>query len=570
MYSRRTSKFCTFLIGVFWSWCGFAQPQKTPLFLPLDDTRMLSGTFGELRPSHFHSGLDLKTNGIGHPVYATASGHVSRIKVSAEGYGLALYLSHPGGFVSQYGHLDAFNDAIRKRVLKQQYKEKSWEVDFSLNPADLPITKGDVIAWSGNTGGSAGPHLHFEIRDEKTETIINPLLWGIKVPDSKHPVLRSLKVTPWRSQARVNGQSKPYYYRLRGQNGQYSLGDKPIRISGQVGLAIEVWDQQDLSPGRNGIYSLVLKIAGDTLFHFQAEHFHFRESRYANAFLDFQEWANSGREYFRCFRLPGNLFPWLKKIHRQGLVSSRASTLLSGEIIASDFAGNISRLDFLVEEGASTTTQAINAPCVFNLSPFKSAKLEQPEFKADFPEGAVYDSLCLQYELKPTRKHLSAIHQFHKPDEPLHTSVECALFAPRLSKESREKAAVVLETSSGKKWIKGQWQGDWFNFRTKAFGTLYLEEDLSEPAILPLNVSEGKLFLKDERLFFLVQDPDSGIGKIEAFINNHWEPAAFDAKTGRVVVEIPDTLKTGIHRLVLTVEDLVKNTKSFSVTFKLL
>ncbi len=537
--------------------------------MPLDDVRALSGTFGELRPAHFHSGLDIKTNGIGHPVYAAASGYVSRIKVSAEGYGLALYLSHPGGFVTQYGHLEAFSEAIRKRVLKQQYKEKSWEVDFSLLPTELPVSKGDIIAKSGNTGGSAGPHLHFEIRDEKTETVLNPLAWGLKVPDSKFPVFRSLKVTPWRSHSRVNGHSKPYFYRLRGENGRYSLGERPIKITGAAGFALELWDQQDLSPGKNGIYSLVLKAAGDTLFHFQADYFQFKETRFANAFIDYQEWMKSGRGYFRCFRLPGNLFPWLKKVHRQGLVSPHSQALLACEIIAQDFAGNTSRLDFLVESASSSVNQVVTSSCDFPLTPFKAVKFEKQKFTADFPDGAVYDTICLQYKQSSSRRHLSDIHYFHSAEEPLHATIECALLAPGLSKVVREKAAVIQESPSGKKWIKGQWYGDWFVFRTKAFGTLYLEEDPTPPAILPLNVSDGKTFQKGEQFFFLIQDQDSGIGKIEAQINEQWVPAAYDAKTGKVVIEMPDSLKTGTHRLLLIIEDLVKNTKTSQLTFKI-
>lgn len=569
MYSHRTSKFFILLLGVFCRLSSWAQPQKAPLFLPLEDIRALSGTFGELRPAHFHSGLDIKTNGIGHPVFAAAFGYVSRIKVSAEGYGLALYLSHPGGFVTQYGHLDAFNEVVRRRVLKQQYKEKSWEVDFSLTPSEIPVVKGETIAWSGNTGGSAGPHLHFEIRDEKTETVLNPLAWGLKVPDSKPPVFRSLKVTPSGSYSRVNGQVKPYYFRLRGQNGRYSLGEKPIRITGAAGFAIELWDQQDLSPGKNGVYSLVLKAAGDTVFHFQADHFHFRETRYSNAFLDYQEWIKSGRSYFRCFRLPGNLFPWLKKVQHQGLVTPSPQALLSCEIIAQDFAGNVSSVDFLVESGTSSSNQLLASTCGFSLTPFKAVKFEQPKFKADFPEGAVYDTLCLKYELEASRKHLSDIHHFHTPEEPLHTTVECALFAPNLSKELREKVAIVQESPSGKKWIKGQWQNEWFSFRVKAFGSLYLKEDLTSPAILPLNITDGKSFQKGERFFFLVQDQDSGIGKIEAKINDAWVPAAYDAKTGKVIIEMPESLKTGTHKLLLTIEDLVKNTKTTQLSFKI-
>ena len=162
---------------------------QSPLAIPLD----ISGSFGELRSNHFHSGLDFKTTGVeGLPVYATGDGYVSRIKISTFGYGKAIYITHPNGYTSVYGHLQKANGAIQEYIKKKQYQEKAYEVEMYLYPTELPVKKGDIIAFTGNTGGSGGPHLHFEFRDTKSEQIVNPLHFGFKkfVKDERKPIIR--------------------------------------------------------------------------------------------------------------------------------------------------------------------------------------------------------------------------------------------------------------------------------------------------------------------------------------------------------------------------------------------
>jgi murein DD-endopeptidase MepM/ murein hydrolase activator NlpD len=183
---------------------------------PIDTAILLAGNFGELRPNHFHAGIDIKTNNReGMPVHAAAEGFVSRIKISSFGYGKVIYVTHPNGFVTVYGHLRSFNDTIGTYIKRQQYAQKTFEIEVFPKSTEFPVKKGEVIAFSGNTGNSGGPHIHFEIRDEKSEKAINPLLFGLPVTDNKKPQVTRVKIYPGDADGLINGVNKEMEFRVK-------------------------------------------------------------------------------------------------------------------------------------------------------------------------------------------------------------------------------------------------------------------------------------------------------------------------------------------------------------------
>ena len=205
---NRNNTRLSWLVGL-WSLCAFsigAQTLRNPFDFPL----LLSGNFGELRSNHFHSGIDFKTQGAeGKPVHAVQAGYVARISVGPWGYGNALYLAHPDGTTTVYGHLQRYNAQIASYLKAKQYELERFQVDLTLDPGQIPVEAGEVVAWSGNTGSSGGPHLHFEVRDTQTEEVLDPLEYYIdQATDTRPPKLQGLLVVPMEGKGVVNGSAR--------------------------------------------------------------------------------------------------------------------------------------------------------------------------------------------------------------------------------------------------------------------------------------------------------------------------------------------------------------------------
>jgi murein DD-endopeptidase MepM/ murein hydrolase activator NlpD len=260
--------------------------------LPLDIPMQLSGNFGELRPNHFHAGFDFKTNQReGLNVYAVFDGYVSRIKISTYGYGKAIYITHPNGFTTVYGHLQRAVGTIEDKIKEAQYKEESYEVELFLKPGELVVKKGDIIALSGNTGGSEGPHLHFEFRETATEKIVNPFFFGYDqfIKDTKKPIVTSLMVYPLDAESVANRSQRPINLGLSLQKDGTFISEK-VQARGKIGFGINAYDLDDASYNANGTYKTSLISNGKTLFNYQFDEMSFEEGRFINAMIDYNRY----------------------------------------------------------------------------------------------------------------------------------------------------------------------------------------------------------------------------------------------------------------------------------------
>ena len=248
-----------------------------PLQIPL----ALAGTFGELRSNHFHSGLDIKTQQReGLPVYAAAEGFVSRINVAHYGYGKALYIQHPNGYTTVYAHLKNFSPRIEEYIKKLQYQKESYEVEVYPTASELPIERGELVASSGNTGGSGGPHLHFEIRDGEQRPM-NPLMFGIDLEDTRAPIVSGVFVYPTGEDAHVNGSAQRQKLRLIPQQDGSFRAEK-IEACGEIGFGINAVDQLNAAPNHNGVFRIETSANGEKLFQANFERFSFSETRHLN------------------------------------------------------------------------------------------------------------------------------------------------------------------------------------------------------------------------------------------------------------------------------------------------
>jgi len=259
---------------------------ESPLRVPL----LLNGTFGELRSNHFHAGLDINTQRkIGLPVYASADGVVNRIRIGFFGYGKGLYLRHDNGYTTVYAHLEKYAGAIESFVKKAQYEQQLFEVELFPTANEIRVKKGELIGYTGNTGGSAGPHLHFEIRDTDTEEPINPFLFGFDalIADTEKPVLNDLSIYPLDVNTVINGVNAVMPLSLRKQADGTYLADVQY-VTGTVGFAVNAYDTFDKSFAKNGVYRITQKVNGSVVYEFKADRFAFDEARMVNYAIDYK------------------------------------------------------------------------------------------------------------------------------------------------------------------------------------------------------------------------------------------------------------------------------------------
>ncbi|MBM3411700.1 MAG: M23 family metallopeptidase, partial [Bacteroidetes bacterium] len=274
---------------------------------PIDTPLKLSGGFAELRNNHLHGGLDFRTGGEeGLPIYAAADGYVGRIRVSGHGYGNCLYIIHPIGYTTVYGHLLSFEEPIRSWVNRRHHELQENELDLWLKEDEIPVSKDQLLALSGNTGASGGPHLHFEIRHTETEELINPHWFGLRVADNVRPTFDCMEVVPLGPGSLVGGKPSPLRLQFLQDSTGFWRAKKEAEVAGACHVQVKVWDKHTENELRQGIYQLLLIQGLDTLYAFKADRYAHSETRYANSVMDYEAKMLNNETFYRLFRSPGN------------------------------------------------------------------------------------------------------------------------------------------------------------------------------------------------------------------------------------------------------------------------
>ena len=532
---------------------------------PLDIPMQLSGNFGELRPNHFHAGFDLRTQQKeGLKVYAVADGYVSRIKISTFGNGKAIYINHPNGFTSVYGHLKTANGEIENYIKKTHYKEQSFEIEMFFKPDELIVKKGEIIAFSGNTGASEGPHLHFEFRDSKTEFIINPMLFGYDkfTKDTKKPIVSGVYVYPLDSKTTVNHSKRPLLLNVSLQKDGTYLSDNVV-ANGTIGFGISAYDSDDVSFNNNGVYKVQSFYNGKPNFGYEFNTFSFDEMRYINALIDYSRYKKMQQRVQKLFmKNPYNL-SIIQTDESKGVLQVSPNLASLYRIEVSDFFGNKKTISIPVKyDLLSTTISSEPVQSNYFVRANKDSNFALANMSVFFPAGTFYEDFDLNFDVKNDTLFL------HEDTVPAHTNFTISIEDTKSTEEQREK--MFIGRIDGKKvnYNPTYRKENVFHTKVKVLGKYALGTDTVAPKISIAVPVEGKWISEQKTIQLSIYDDGSGIKSYNGYLNGKWVWFEYDNKTRKLTHFFDDGIVAdGANELKVVVTDNVGNSTTFETRF---
>lgn len=538
---------------------------------PLDIPLLLAGNFGELRTNHFHAGIDIKTEGvIGKKVFATADGYISRIKVQHSGYGKVIYIDHPNGYTTTYAHLNAFSDKVDKFLKKEQYKEQSYTLDWYPDSGVIAIKKGELIALSGNSGGSGGPHLHFEIRETKSEHALNVLLFGMPIKDNIKPIIRGVRIYPLDEESTVNNIPKAQYFKSFVNGVSNSLQSIPT-VSGKIGFGIETLDKINGADNRCGVYNIKLQIDGKLVYEQKMDRIPFDESLYLNAHTDYHYKKTHKKWIHKSFIEPNNHLSIYDASEQNGVIIFNQPGIHNIEYVVSDVAGNTTKMKFKVNSKPSVSfvKRPLHKYFAQKMHYHHENEFNTRNFLIQIPDSALYNDIDFKYhETVHPKRRWSKIHHTHSDHTPLHKKAEIYIKCDFPFSIPTSKLVAIRITSEGKVKVHvGEFAVGYYSFKTKYFGNFYIYHDTISPAIKPLNIYSEKNISNQSKFDFKITDNLAGIKSYNCFIDGKWVLMEYDYKKNRLTHYKHNVISKGKHDLKLIVEDYVGNRKVYNCSF---
>lgn len=544
----------------------------SPVIIPLS----LSANFGELRTDHFHSGLDIKTQGVtGKEVLAAASGYVYRISISPGGFGKAMYLRHPSGYSTVYGHLDKFTPEIEEYVISRQYEERSYMVTLWPPKERFKFDRGEIIAYSGNSGSSSGPHLHYEIRKSDEEVPVNPLLFEFGIEDNIKPVMENLVVYPAGRKTLINNQNKQLKVNIYGGNGNYSISSKnEISISGPAGFGFKAYDLLNDSYNKFAVFTIELKIDSIPVFNYKMDAFAFSESRYVNSHIDYETLQKENIYVERAFILPNDRLSVYSNVINNGIVNFSDEKKHRVELIVSDIHSNRSVLSFNVksvpadvQENQVKTDEKSSVIMPWN----RNNKFVSKNIAVNIPSGALYDTLYFEFKRSAGNPLMfSDVYQIHNKYTPLHKSYTLSIKPDRIPERLESKMLIIQLADDIKKIpLTSTWNNGYLSANTNIFGTFCIGIDTVPPLILYNGLSSGANLTGKISMKIKISDELSGIKTYEPLIDGKWALFEYDQKNNLLTYNFdPKRIQKGTkHNLILNVTDSVDNLSTYKCEF---
>lgn len=564
IYSKQAWALTAFFIFSTYLYAQKEYPKKY-FRPPIDFKIQIAGNFGELRSNHFHTGLDILTQGVeGKKVYAVADGYVSRINISGSGYGNALYVTHPNGYVSVFGHLKTFNSKISSFLDSAQHAKQQFALNLYPLPGRFPVKKGEVLAFSGNSGSSSGPHIHFEIRDRETEEPLNPLLFGIAVKDDVRPKIFSVSRYSFSDSLDWDSFSKTEYKYING---------KTIRANGNTGFGIELFDYTTGRRNTNGVYNLKLKIDDSLYFESQFDRLSFYTNRYINSYIDYGERISTRKKIVKCFIEPNNrLGNYLIK-DKNGIFDFNDGKTHKIKITATDFYGNSTSVSFRVKADSSYKKRKDYTSKYFKQKLFyqKENYFEGDGIKISFHRNSLLYNVNFQYYTStPKANTYSKVHHIHKESTPLFNKITIALKVDSAGLPLNEKLLVARLTRDGHYQAEGgKLVDNYLVTKINSFGDFVVLADTIKPVIKPLYYKK-KLVSSHKNLRFKIYDDLSGVKNYRGCVDGKWILFKYDTKYHLLKCDLlKEGIKAGKHELALKLTDYCGNSAVFKSKFSL-
>lgn len=555
---------------------SFAQSYPQGYFkAPMDIPLILSGTYGELRGNHFHAGLDIKTNGVvGQAIRAAAEGEVVRIAVSPYGYGNALYVRHPNGYTTVYAHLQGFTQHIADWVETQQYNQESFSVNLFPPSGKFRVAQGDIIALSGNSGGSGGPHLHFEIRDSRTEEPLNPLLFGFDIPDHRAPEIKGVYAYPLTAESHLNQRDTRTSLSFQTiSNNEFKL-KWPQRGEGEIGFAIEVIDRLDGAWNSNGPYRIVQYVNDAPVSEFVMERFAFSEKRYINAHMDYDLYTCCNDKVNRMWVLPGNNLRAYRQMKNSGIITVEAGKSYDLKWEVYDVAGNVTTLTGTINGEARNTPLAPTPPGVL-------FACDQPNFGSvgdmtyRIPANIFYQDLYVVEETHESKSFCyGPIYQLGVQGMAVHNHFDVQL--PLEAVPEKYHAQTVVVSLDDNNTHPDSWDGTLtngklgtsINARVRTMGRFTLMVDSVAPNLrVRRGITNGSTLRAGSEISLTITDDLSGIADYECRIDGNWHLMSYDAKNNALKVELRNDITPGNHEMIFKAVDDRGNTSTLTYSF---
>jgi len=529
---------------------------RNPLDIPIE----LTANFGELREGHWHMGFDIRTKQKeNYPVFASADGYVAHIGIRPLSFGRFIIIVHPNGYSTLYAHLNAFFPALEKFVNDKQSENESWPIELDFTNDMFPLKKGDTIALSGNTGGSQGPHLHFEIRSNNTGNSLNPSLFGFDIKDNISPSIKSIAIY---NRAISTYMQKPVLNTVYKTDSGFFLKPKKIQTGfKKLSFALEAFDMMNGSSGKNGIYGVILYIDSIPQIQYKIDNIGYKESDYVNAHID-RKFKNNGGQYLQHLsRLPGFKGTVYSDINGTGILELSDTTIHTVKVIVFDANENYSELFFEIqysEDLARLLKKSDNnkllAPGVVNI-------IDEKEFEVFMPENCLYDSIPLVYNKQSNflKGAISSSYLLCNPQYPLHLPFTVRIKSDKKIPELLRGKIVMQREWKGEISVrKSIWQKDWYAATFGDFGKYQLLVDTIAPVISPpIKLKDTMDFSALTRIFLTPTDK-SGIKSFRAELDGEWLKFTND-KAKNFIYVFDEQCPFGVHQLKLDIEDIVGN-----------